>query len=99
MLVAGPVRPAPGDPVARLFIAPIDPAGGIGPETPAVPFGDPTGSNAFQRLPGGIYTFALSRNGLAPGHYQLRVDLGDGIAETTYTLTVTPTSAFISDGS
>jgi hypothetical protein len=68
---------------ARLFVAPVDAAGnvGAGVERPASGVG--LVDNLFGYLPGaGQYLLTLNTLGMARGVWQLRVDLGDGIAHT-----------------
>jgi hypothetical protein len=62
---------------ARLFLAPVDGVGSVGAERPA------GASNLFRYLPlVGQYLLSLNTSGLAAGVWQLRVDLGDGVAHT-----------------
>jgi hypothetical protein len=64
---------------ARLFVAPVDGAGNVGAERPA-----PAAlGNLFRFIPLiGQYLLTLDTSGLAGGTWQLRVDLGDGVAHT-----------------
>jgi hypothetical protein len=64
---------------ARLFVAPVDGAGNVGAERPA-----PAAlGNLFRFVPlVGQYLLTLDTSGMAAGTWQLRVDLGDGVAHT-----------------
>ena len=65
------------DLAARLFVAPVDSQGNVGPERPASGGGGI--GNLFRFVPLlGRYQLSLSTSGLGPGVWQLRVDLGDG---------------------
>ena len=71
-----------GDATARLYIARVT-DGGIGAESPATSTSHASSGNLFRADDGsGKYKFELSTKGLAPGIYQLRVDLGDGNSNT-----------------
>jgi hypothetical protein len=66
---------------ARLFVAPVDGAGRVGPEVPAT--GALGVGNLFRFVPlVGQYLLSLDTRGMAAGVWQLRVDLGDGVAHT-----------------
>jgi hypothetical protein len=66
----------------RLFLAPVDGHGNVGAERPAVAQTQGIG-NLFRFVPLlGRYQLSLSTAGLASGVWQLRVDLGDGVAHT-----------------
>jgi HYR domain len=65
---------------ARLFVAPVDGSGNVGAERPAAGLA-PGVANLFRYLPlVGQYLLSLDTTGMAPGVWQLRVDLGDGLA-------------------
>jgi len=72
------VDPSDGicDLVARLFIAPVDAAGNVGPEKPAK--SRPPGSGNTFANTGSTYHLNLDTTSMAVGKWQLRVDLGDG---------------------
>jgi hypothetical protein len=62
--------------VARLYVAPVDAAGNVGPEKPARSR-PPAKSNVFITT-GADYHLDLDTSRMARGRWQLRVDLGDG---------------------
>ena len=64
------------DLVARLYIAPVDAAGKVGPEKPAK--SHPPGSGNTFAITGHDYHLNLDTGSMAVGRWQLRVDLGDG---------------------
>jgi hypothetical protein len=64
------------DLVARLFVAPVDAAGKVGPEKPAK--SRPPGSGNTFAITGHDYHLNLDTGPMAAGRWQLRVDLGDG---------------------
>ena len=67
---------------ARLYVAPVDGAGNVGVERPAVGLAPGVG-NLFRYLPlAGQYLVLLSTTGMQSGIWQLRVELGDGIPHT-----------------
>ena len=80
--VSAPIRDSP----ARLFVAPMDAAGRVGPEKPALGL-PPRNGNLFD-FDDGQYELNLDARQLALGGWQLRADLGDG---EPHTLTVTLT--------
>jgi hypothetical protein len=64
---------------ARLFVAPVDGAGNVGAERPAVGVA-PAVDNLFQYLPvAHQYLLTLNTLGMQAGVWRLRVDLGDGV--------------------
>ena len=64
---------------ARLFVAPVDSAGRVGSERPAVALA-PGVANLFRFVPLlNQYLLSLNTGGLGAGIWQLRVDLGDGL--------------------
>jgi hypothetical protein len=64
---------------ARLFVAPVDGAGNVGAERPAVGVA-PAVENLFQYLPvAHQYLLTLNTLGMQAGVWRLRVDLGDGV--------------------
>ena len=66
---------------AKLFVAPVDSQGNVGAERPAP--GTSGLGNLFRFVPLlGRYQLSLSTTGLGSGVWQLRVDLGDGVAHT-----------------
>jgi len=77
------VAPSDGicDLVARLYIAPIDAAGNVGPERPAKSHGVSTG-NTFTPT-GNHYQLNMETAQMTVGKWQLRVDLGDLEIHTT----------------
>jgi len=72
------VAPSDGicDLTARLYVAPVDAAGRVGPEKPAKSKGVGSG-NTFAPT-GNHYQLNLDTGPMAVGKWQLRVDLGDG---------------------
>ena len=64
------------DLVARLYVAPVDAAGNVGPEKPAK--SRPPGSGNTFAITGHDYHLNLDTGPMAVGRWQLRVDLGDG---------------------
>ena len=64
------------DLVARLYVAPVDAAGNLGPEKPAK--SRPPGSGNTFAITGHDYHLNLDTGSMAVGRWQLRVDLGDG---------------------
>ncbi len=70
------------DATARLFVAQVT-GGVVGPEIPATSVGQSNSGNLFDfSAADGIYIYRLSTDGLAPGLYRLRIDLGDGVLRT-----------------
>jgi hypothetical protein len=69
------------DLVARLYVAPIDAAGNLGPEKPAK--SRPPGSGNTFTITGHDYHLNLDTGSMAVGRWQLRVDLGDGESHPT----------------
>jgi hypothetical protein len=70
-----------GDLLARLYVAPIDAAGNVGPEKPAKGHGVSSG-NVFSPT-GNHYQLNMDTGTMAVGRWQLRVDLGDLEQHTT----------------
>jgi len=64
------------DLTARLYIAPVDAAGNVGPEKPAK--SRPPGKTNVFAVTGANYHLNLDTGPMAVGKWQLRVDLGDG---------------------
>jgi hypothetical protein len=62
--------------VARLYVAPVDAAGNVGPERPAK--SRPPGRGNNFAVTGANYHLNLDTGPMAVGKWQLRVDLGDG---------------------
>jgi hypothetical protein len=71
---------------ARLFVARVDAAGHVGPEQPAVGLPPVLGDNfVFVGLPLLLvreYDLLMDIHAMSAGLWQLRVDLGDGVAHT-----------------
>jgi hypothetical protein len=71
---------------ARLFIAPVDATGALGPQQPApgrrVQNGHAVQSNVFAFVKGS-YVLLTPLRGLAPGNWAFVVDLGDGVTRVT----------------
>jgi len=68
---------------ARLYVAPINAAGNVGPEVPA-PKVPPVNGNLFDFVPIlNVYVLTVDTRPMAPGQWQLRADLGDGELHTT----------------
>ena len=67
---------------ARLFLAPVDASGHVGAERPA-PGLAPGVGNLFRFVPlTHLYLLTVDTLGTGAGTWQLRVDLGDGVART-----------------
>jgi hypothetical protein len=67
---------------ARLYLAPVDGSGHVGAERPARGLAPGIG-NLFRFLPlTHLYLLSLDTLGTGAGTWQLRVDLGDGVART-----------------
>jgi hypothetical protein len=67
---------------ARLLVAPVDAAGNVGSEQRAAGLAPGVG-NLFRFVPlAGQYLLSLNTLGMSAGVWQLRVDLGDGVAHT-----------------
>jgi large repetitive protein len=67
---------------ARLWVAPVDGAGNVGVERPAVAVA-PVLDNLFRYVPlAGQYLVSLNTAGMQSGVWQLRVELGDGLSHT-----------------
>ena len=63
------------DLTARLYVAPVDARGNVGPEKPAK--SRPPGKNNVFAITGANYHLNLDTGPMAVGKWQLRVDLGD----------------------